>query len=191
MLRVYCDFDGTVAPHDVGNLLFRTFAGERAVSIVRRYLDGAINARECLTQECSALGSFNRKELEAFIDGFTLDPAFPPFVEFCEAQGIPVVILSDGLDFYVRRLLGRAGLERIPFFANKALFAAGRNGEETLSPEFPYRDEHCEQCGNCKRNHLATLSADEDVVMYAGDGISDRCPVRYADIVFARRDLIK
>ena len=191
MLRVFCDFDGTVASNDVGNLLFRTFAGDRAVAIVKQYLDGFMNARDCLSQECAALGSFNRKDLESFVDGFRVDPAFVPFVGFCEANEIPVVILSDGLDFYVSRLLNKAGLGRIPFFANHAVFSRGDDGKESLAPEFPYRDEHCDQCGNCKRNHVGIMSADEDIVAYVGDGISDRCPVRYADIVFAKKDLIK
>ena len=46
-------------------------------------------------------------------------------------------------------------------------------------------------CGNCKRNHVLTLSADDDIIVYIGDGISDRCPVRYADIVFAKGSLIR
>ncbi|HEY4612759.1 MAG TPA: 2-hydroxy-3-keto-5-methylthiopentenyl-1-phosphate phosphatase, partial [Bacteroidota bacterium] len=57
-------------------------------------------------------------------------------------------------------------------------------------PSFPYRDEECDRCGNCKRNHLLTISGDDDVLVYVGDGISDRCPVRYADIVFAKHSLV-
>lgn len=191
MLRVYCDFDGTAAQADVGSSLFRTFAGDRSAVIVQRYLEGEINARECLRLECEAIGRVRREDLEAFVDSCPLDPGLHELVSFCEAEGLPFTILSDGLDFYVGRLLRRAGLERVPFFANRAVWTDAGDGVVTLSPEFPYRDEHCDLCGNCKRNHIATLSADEDPVAYIGDGISDRCPVRFADIVFAKRDLVR
>ena len=41
-------------------------------------------------------------------------------------------------------------------------------------------------CANCKRNHLLTKSGDESVIVYIGNGSSDQCPSRYADIVFAK-----
>ena len=37
---------------------------------------------------------------------------------------------------------------------------------------------------------MVVNSADEDLLVYIGDGISDRCPVRYADVIFAKRSLI-
>lgn len=191
MLRIYCDFDGTAALQDVGSSLFRTFAGEKANSIVADYLSGKINARDCLTKECEALGSIDRRSLETFVDGFQLDPTFSPFVRFCRSRGIPLTILSDGLDFYVRRILVNAGLEDVPWFANRAVWQETTNNMATLTPEFPYRDEHCDLCGNCKRNHIASLTPDDDAVVYIGDGISDRCPVRFADMVFAKKRLIR
>jgi 2,3-diketo-5-methylthio-1-phosphopentane phosphatase len=190
MVRVFCDFDGTASSEDVGNQLFRTFAGEKAVEIVQRYLSDAINARQCLQEECAAVESLTPQELERFIEQFSLDQYFKEFVEFCESRQIPLGILSDGLDFYVERILRRQGFDRIPFFANHVDFVQ-TGSRTTLVPSFPYSDSECDRCANCKRNHLLTLSADEDVIVYIGDGISDRCPVRFADIVFAKRRLIK
>lgn len=189
MIRVFCDFDGTVSPEDVGNRLFSTFGGSAAHEIVGEYLAGRINARECLRRECAAIGNVQENDLFGFVDTFDLDPHFARFVDFCRSRDIHITILSDGLDFYVERLLGRHRLSHVPFFANHAEFGR-EDGKTTLVPSFPYRDEHCDQCGNCKRNHLATLSADDDRIVYVGDGISDRCPVRYADVVFAKRSLI-
>ncbi|MCU0453096.1 MAG: HAD-IB family phosphatase [Bacteroidetes bacterium] len=189
MLRVYCDFDGTIVREDVGNRFFRAFAPADAERIVVGYLEGTMNARDCLTQECAAVPRMDRPTFERFADGFHVDPTFAPFVQWCRGQAVPVMVLSDGLDAYVGRILAGGGLSDLPFAANRAVFGEA-GGVTKLSVEFPYRDEACELCGNCKRNHIVTTSGDDDVVVYVGDGISDRCPVRYADIVFARRSLI-
>ena len=121
---------------------------------------------------------------------FSLDPAFAVFVEFCRHRSIPVVVLSDGLDFYVERLLRKSGLGDLPFFSNH-LELVEQGAVTKLVPSFPHTDAECLVCGNCKRNHLLTLSGDDDIIVYIGDGISDRCPVRYADIVFAKGRLIR
>lgn len=189
MIRIFCDFDGTVASADVGNALFRTFSGGRTEAIVEEYLQGSIDAPECFRRECEAIGTVSRGELGAFVDSFGLDPGFPAFVSFCREHSMPLMILSDGLDFYVKRILDRHGFGMVPFRANTAVFH-GEGDRIRLSVGFPYRDEHCDRCGNCKKNHLATLSADDDVIVYVGDGFSDRCAVRHADIVFAKKRLI-
>jgi 2,3-diketo-5-methylthio-1-phosphopentane phosphatase len=189
MVRVFCDFDGTAAAEDIGSRLFARYAGARAIEIVQGYLGGSITARQCLLQECAAVDSLTPDELEQFVGQFSLDPHFAKFVELCESREIPVVILSDGLDFYVERVLRRHGLGRLPFFANHVEFES--DGRRTkLVPSFPHTDSECELCANCKRNHILSLSADEDVIVYIGDGISDRCPIRYADIIFAKKGLI-
>lgn len=190
MLRVFCDFDGTIAVEDVGSRIFRAFAGPRADEIVRHYLDGTITARECLTRECEAVESVTPSELEKFVDGFSLDKTFQGFADFCRHRSIPVTVLSDGLDFYVERLLRKNGFEGLQYYSNHLEFVV-QGSSTRLAPSFPHTDSECILCGNCKRNHLVTLSGDDDIIIYIGDGISDRCPVRYADIVFAKGGLIR
>ncbi len=191
MVRVFCDFDGTVCQTDVGRTLFKTFVGEaKAGEIVQRYFSGEISARESLRRECSAVAPLPVSRLEAFVDQFSVDRFFRPFVDFCRAAEIPVMILSDGLDFYVERILHAGGLGHLPWYANH--LELKKEGDLVrLEVSFPYADSECEQCGNCKRNHILTGSADEDIIVYVGDGISDRCPIRYADVVFAKSGLIQ
>jgi 2,3-diketo-5-methylthio-1-phosphopentane phosphatase len=186
MIRVFCDFDGTVCLQDVGEQFFRTFAGEKAEQNIQRLLKGEITMQIWLTELCEAIPSIHQKEFLDFVDQYVIDPHFTEFVRFCKEQDNPLMILSDGLDAYVKRVLSNAGLNLVPFFANHAEFVG-----QKLTVSFPYTDAECNLCGNCKRNHILNASADDDIIVYVGDGYSDRCPVRYADLVFAKRQLIK
>jgi 2-hydroxy-3-keto-5-methylthiopentenyl-1-phosphate phosphatase len=189
MIRVFCDFDGTVSVQDVGEQFFRTFAGEKADGSTYRLLNGQITLQEWLAELCEAIPSIDLEEFHRFVDQFAVDPHFPEFVRFCRRYEIPVTVLSDGQDAYVERLLAKSLGMRIPFFANHTDFLKV-DGRNKISVSFPYTDAECSLCGNCKRNHMLNTSADEDVLIYVGDGYSDRCPVRYADFVFAKRQLI-
>jgi len=189
-IRVYCDFDGTVARKDVGKELFSHFAGSGADTIARQYLDDAITARECLLAEANLVANCSPAQLGAFVDQFAVDEYFSRFKDFCFDHDIPLVILSDGLDFYVERILNRSGLGDCTFFANHLEFIDS-DGVTKLKIVFPYTDSECQFCGNCKRNHMLTQSGDDDIIVYVGDGISDRCPVGYADIVFAKKELLR
>ena len=186
MIRVFCDFDGTVCLQDVGEQFFLKFAGEKAKQSIQCLLKGEITMQIWLTELCEAIPSIHQKEFLDFVDQYVIDPHFIEFVRFCKEQDIPLMILSDGLDAYVKRVLSNARLNFVPFFANHAEFVG-----QKLTVSFPYTDAECNLCGNCKRNHMLNASANEDVIVYIGDGYSDRCPVRYADLVFAKRQLVK
>jgi 2-hydroxy-3-keto-5-methylthiopentenyl-1-phosphate phosphatase len=190
MVRVFCDFDGTVCPQDIGEEFFRAFADDTVQQIVDELLQGKINSQQWLRRACDAVPLITRAQFDAYIDLFAADPFFAQFVHFVEAQGAAVSVVSDGLDAYVTSILFKAGLQHVPVFANHAEFV-NLNGIARLAVSFPHTDAECAVCGNCKRNHILAQAADDDVIVYAGDGFSDRCPVRYADIVFAKRHLIK
>lgn len=186
MIRVFCDFDGTVCSQDIGDQFFMKYAREKAEKNIQRLLGDEITAQEWLMELCEAIPLLHQKDFLDFIDQFIIDPHFAEFVRFCQEKEIPLMILSDGLDAYVERVLCNAGLQQVPFFANHAELAG-----ERLNVSFPYTDAECIMCGNCKRNHILNASADDDIIVYVGDGYTDRCPVRYADFVFARQQLIK
>jgi len=190
MIRVFCDFDGTVSQEDVGERFFRTFAGEHAEHNIHRLLHDEMTIQEWLHGLCEAIPSVDREGFLEFVDQFEIDPHFAEFTRFCKEQEISVVVLSDGLDAYVEHVLASAKMASLLFFANHAEFQ-NVHGRKKLNISFPYTDADCHRCGNCKRNHMLNGSADEDIIVYVGDGYSDRCPVRYADIVFAKRQLIK
>lgn len=188
-LRVFCDFDGTACQTDVGNEFFRRFSRGASAEVVEQYRAGDISGAECLIREAELVSHVEREIADRFASEFQLDTSFVEFVRFCERRAVPITVLSDGLDFYIRRLLQRAGVQNIPFYANSAQFSD--NGSDVkFSVTLPYYDVECVRCANCKCNHVLTRSADEDVIVYIGNGRSDGCPVRYADIVFAKQSLV-
>ena len=54
-------------------------------------------------------------------------------------------------------------------------------------PRFPFRDPACPRCAHCKARHLRATTTRPRV--YIGDGLSDLCPARVAEIVFAKDSL--
>lgn len=113
-----------------------------------------------------------------------VDAHFLAFCNACRERAIPVVILSDGIDFYVRPVLARLGLADLPVYVNH-----GERSAEGFRFAFPYCRPDCGQCGNCKRAHINRLRQAHGRVVFIGDGYSDRCAAAKADVVFAKQTL--
>lgn len=183
-MKIICDFDGTAAQNDVGNLLFQTFGDGRGIEAVNLWKAGKISSRECLLRECEST-RVSRSDLERFVDAQKLDPHFIDLVRYCQSQKIDLEIVSDGLDFYIERILKNHHLDlQLQVRANQLIFV----GEDQIRPAFPYFEFGCGRCGNCKGYHVRQAQADGSSVIYIGDGLSDRCGAQAADVVFAKRD---
>lgn len=184
---VFTDFDGTITRTDIGDTMFKVFGNaEVCQDAFHRAIQGEIPARESWIRSCETVPSLTRTEFSSFLSLQEIDGGFHKFAEYCSGKSIPVHIVSDGFDVYIEEILRREGLSHLPFYSNELLFES--NG--TIRPSFPYPDSECTKCANCKRNHLLTKSGDDNVIVYIGNGHSDQCPVRYADVVFAKGSLV-
>jgi len=181
-----CDFDGTIAPSDIGAALIERFAPEASEhrrGLLERWKREEIGSRELTREECRDVRVEPDAAL-AFVRGFAIDPGFAGFVAAARARGDEVEVVSDGFDFYILDHLERAGLAGLPHFANRARFVGGR-----LEPEFPH-DGGCGRCGNCKAAHARRGRERGFRTCAVGNGWSDRCMAREADAVFARGGLL-
>lgn len=185
-VKIFCDFDGTVCTGDVRTILFSTFGGDAVREAVALWLKGEISGVECIRRECAAIRKPDIERFNNIIDQQVLDPAFPPFVDYCETRNIGIEILSDGFDYYIDRILKRYGLQHLPVFANSL-----RIEVDALVPGFPYLNPYCGRAANCKGTHVLNNAGDDQLRIVAGDGYSDRCAADYADVVFAKRQLIQ
>lgn len=187
VFKIFVDFDGTITQKDIGEEMFLKFGdAEEANRIIERWIKNEITSVDTWQQLCATVKNFDEDEFETFLNGIDIDPTFKSFVDYCDDNNFEIMILSDGLDYYINKFLKREGLDHITAYTNR-LIIEGNN----LVPQFPYTDEECKQCANCKRNHIINNSSDDDYTVYIGDGYSDACPVQYCDFIFAKKSLLK
>jgi 2,3-diketo-5-methylthio-1-phosphopentane phosphatase len=178
------DFDGTIAQNDVGSLISTKFGDPAACAkFVSAWKRDEISSHQCLEQELATV-RVTPPQLEAFCEAQSLSPGFVEFARMCRGHQWPLIVLSDGLDYYIKRILARHDLD-LPVFSNCLRFVA----PDRLAADFPYLEHSCGRCGNCKGYHVRRLRRELETMVYIGDGFSDRCGAQEADMIFAKRDL--
>lgn len=192
-LKIFCDFDGTVAINDVWVTALGKFVKDTEAfnKLSDDYCSLEINAQDCNIRSLELVEEFTLETFNNYLDEENIDPHFNDFVEYFEAQGDEVFIVSGGLEYYIKYILKRENID-IKVFGTE-LVTTPLEGTGYLKPEvrFPYADENCDKCEVSKRNILINNTNDlyNEVSVFVGDGISDYCVVNYADIVFAKKRL--
>ncbi len=186
--KIFVDFDGTISQKDVGEQMFLRFGDvEKANEIAVKWMNFTLKATDAWTQTCNTVKDFNHDEFDTFLNEIKIDEGFKNFFGWCGKNGYEIKVLSDGFDYYIKKFLLREGLQNLEVHTNTLAF--GTNNE--LKPIFPFTDEECSKCANCKRNHILNFSGDDDYTVYIGDGFTDFCPAQFCDFVFAKGSLLK
>jgi 2,3-diketo-5-methylthio-1-phosphopentane phosphatase len=180
------DYDGTISSTDVGDELMRRFVADTATVAAKDadYDAGRVGSRELMQWDMAVLPR-DAELLRSTAATLPHDRTFPDFVAAIQARGAAVEIVSDGLGFYVESNLRRLspGLAALPIATNENLVA----GPDGMS--FPYGHPACFVCGTCKRERVRAHQVGGRVVVFIGDGTSDRYAAHHADVVFAKGPL--
>lgn len=176
--RIVCDFDGTITPFDVTDAILNEFAHPSWEAVEREWLAGTISARECMERQVGLLNVPTRV-LDAWLDDVPITDGFREFTRFCGTQGLDLVVVSDGLDYAIKRVLSRHGMRGVPVIANRLLC----RGDSGYALAFPYGNPGCPS-GVCKCGVAGSLG---DPVLLIGDGRSDCCLAGLASLVLAKR----
>ncbi len=185
MYKVYCDFDGTITIRDAGTQILARFGTPLAFEIWKDFDAGIRTPAECLRIACATATGMTDEGIEKIVEAQILRPGFLEFLQFCSERSIEFRIVSDGFSLYISRILERAGLSHIPVWTNTIEL----NDDGAFDLDLTHEREGCERCASCKCAGILTTSDDADTIVYLGDGYSDWCPARMADVVFATRDL--
>lgn len=183
---VFFDFDNTIATCDVFDSMLPHFSrNDLWIRLEEEWKNGKIGSKACLEGQIKGM-TLNKRTLDDYLSGIKLDPYFKRLVQYLNTKKVEVVVLSDNFDYILRRVLRNYAIKNLKIYSNKLRFARNR-----LIPCFPFRSSKCQVCAHCKTKNLLANIKPESIIMYIGDGRSDICPAQYADLVFAKGDLLK
>ncbi len=186
-IAVQLDFDGTVTEEDVSFLLLDTYVGSRWRGYLKEYSEGRI-----------PVGTFNKRvfgmmkadrrtmtELVLTSDRVKVRPGFRDLVDYCSQKGYKIIVVSNGLSFYIEAILDSLGLDHIEVYAAENNFSpdgmkvryVGLDGKEL---EAGFKEAYTELLGGNGYN-----------IIYVGNGASDIFSSRRALKVFATGNLLE
>ena len=180
-VAVVVDFDGTVTERAVSYMLLEKYGRPGWRELDQRYAAGELTAREVIAAQFAMIDATDEQIADFARQHVKLRAGFPEFVSHLRGLGYPVAIASEGLDIYIDPVLDENLVDYVNLFYNEA----SRDAEGRLVPHYPHADMDCDDCGNCKSALVKALQADGNYVVFIGNGRTDYCPAKYANIVFA------
>ena len=184
-LAILSDFDDTAAQQNVAHLVLDRFSETDWRPLLEQFHQGTIKPRDYFEMPFRPITA-SKHDMQAYVrQAARLRPGFTELADFCMSSGIELAVVTYGLDFYVEALLESANLQRLPTYAVGARFS-----DQGMDFEYRYTRESCTEWGNCKCSVVDSYRERGYKVYYAGDGMSDYCPARRADFVFATSRLL-
>jgi 2,3-diketo-5-methylthio-1-phosphopentane phosphatase len=185
-MHLFCDFDGTISVQDATDYVLERLALPEWQTIQTDWEAGKIGSAECMQRQIALING-SKAELDAVLDEVQIDPSFAEFVQFCVAQKFPVTVTSDGVDYFIQRILARHSMQFLPVVSNR-LSITEQDGKTTYSLSSPYSAADCApQSGMCKCRAVGLMA--HKTTVYVGDGRSDFCVANKPSIVFAKHKL--
>ena len=184
-LAILVDYDGTIALNDVSDQIMAEHVPGDWEAEAAKYDAGGMGSRRLMAWEIDLIDA-DPAELFATASSQPHDPGFVSLVERARSAGIPIEVVSDGFGFFIRPALASLGLADLPVVTANTTFAGRR-----ATIDFPNGHPTCLVCGTCKRERVRAHQAAGRAVVFIGDGESDRYAAGYADVVWAKRALVR
>lgn len=184
-LIIVSDFDGTITERDGLYTFIKEYAKGDWEKIEQDWADGKISSKECLIEEFKLVPDLSEELIAGFVKTICIDEYFKDFYLKISEQNIDFCIVSDGIDYFINKILSMHGLENIKIISNHGEFRG-----EFFELKFPNDSSECKNnAGTCKCKIISELKKDYNKVIYIGDGVSDYCVADKADLLYAKSRL--
>jgi len=182
---IQCDFDGTIIRNNLSLLLREHFAHDNWRKIENDYLSGYLTVEQSNKLQY-ALIKEPKERLQEFVrQHIEVRAGFLEFVNYCQDAGIPIIIVSSGLDFYIETVLIQVDMSNLELYCGKTFFGKDGISVSYQDPEGSLINE------GFKWRYFTWLKKRGGSVIYIGDGLSDLEVARSADHVFATGHLAR
>ncbi len=186
-LAVITDFDGTLMEQDVGSVIMKAlgvFERPEIIEAMARANEEQIGSMELIKLAFPYLEG-QQAIVDQVLDQMHLREGAERFVQFCREQQMPLTILSDGMQYYIDRLLEKFGIDADGVISNPITYSEQGEFRFGLQNDNPA----CRWCGCCKAGVVRRLKEQGMQIIYIGDGASDYYGSGFADWIFARKSL--
>ncbi len=181
---VQCDFDGTITEEDVSFIMLDTFADGDWRQLFREYEEGKISVGHFNTAAFAMVKADRQSLLEIVKDKIKVRPGFHQLVDYCRRRGFRFVIVSNGLDFYIKKILRDAGLEDIEVFSAKTQFHPEGLKVQYIGPDGSQLNN------DFKAAYVNSFLREGYRIIYAGNGNSEIAPAKMCSHIFATGALL-
>ncbi len=184
-IAICCDFDGTITLMDTGKALLSNLTKEDWQAVDKFVINCQIGTREALTKQWGMIEHTTWKEIFTIVDTMKIDPSFYDFYNWVIEKNLKFIILSDGFQKYINRILesNKINTESFDILANDVDLVDNKLKLTFNTPECNHG------CANCKYSHVLKLKEEGYKIIYIGDGLSDILPAaELADIIYARNN---
>jgi 2-hydroxy-3-keto-5-methylthiopentenyl-1-phosphate phosphatase len=181
---VQCDFDGTVTEEDTSFFLLDAFAQGDWRRLLREYKEHKISVGEFNTKAFAMVKADKPTLLGTLKGKIKVRDGFHELVNYCRRRGFRLVIVSNGLDFYIEATLKDLGLENLEVHAAQASFHPEGMEVQYVGPDGKRLED------GFKEAYTKSFLKLGCTVIYIGNGDSDVAPAKCAHHVFATGELL-
>ncbi|MDO8715480.1 MAG: HAD-IB family phosphatase, partial [Dehalococcoidales bacterium] len=161
---IQCDFDGTVTEEDVSFTLLDTFADGNWRERLKDYQSGKISVGRFNTEAFAMIKANRASLVKVAQKDVRIRAGFSDFHAYCQRKGIRLVIVSNGLDFYIEEILRDVGIEDIKISAARTHFRPEGLEVKYIGPDGSRLEN------DFKGAYLTSFLSEGYRVLYAGNG---------------------
>jgi 2-hydroxy-3-keto-5-methylthiopentenyl-1-phosphate phosphatase len=181
---VQCDFDGTITEEDASFFLLDAFAQGDWRQVLQEYKEHRISVGQFNSRAFAMVKADESTLLGAIKGKVKMRAGLHDLVSYCKKRDFRVVIVSNGLEFYIKAILKDIGLANLEVHAAQSSFYPEETKVQYVGPDGNELDD------GLKEAYIKLFLKQGYRVVYIGNGDSDILPAKYAHLILARGELL-